>query len=181
MPDMPNPNPFSIVFTALWDLLLSHPAFSRDVANGNLIRFDSTTDRNPKKETLSTADLPQVTLIGETLTANLQNTSSTSMTTRRYSWLVQTGDYRYTEFLARVEWYIFAAMTNWKTRLAALQWKDQAFVKRVNIIQAMSGLNQAQDRQNMAGWAAVWTLEVEMHFRTQDLLDELIGPLANTN
>jgi hypothetical protein len=167
-------NPFTMVYTTLWDMLLSHPAISRDVEVGNLIRFDSPTDRNPMKDTKSAGDYPQIMLLSNSMNCNLNNTSSTSMATRSYSWHIATGDLRYSEFLGRVEWYIFCAMLAWRTKLTALTWKNLNFVKRVNITQAMAGIDMGlQDKTQLAGWKAIWTIEVEMHFKTLDLINDL--------
>lgn len=174
-------NPFTMVFDALWAMLEAHPRFVRDVNDRNRIKFNVSNDRDPLKEVVQVADLPEVCLKAATTTANVMETSSSSKCVNQYQIMVSTGDFRYTAFLAIVEWYIFVAMCGWKTRLASLRWKNKSFVKRVNVINAIQGLSDPKANRNIEGWSCVWQIEVEMHFETQNLLDELKNPLPNSN
>ncbi len=170
-----NPTPFSMVMTELWNMLRAHPGFVRDVPERNQIRFDSQTDRDPMKETSASADSPEVAIVSSAVSANLNETSSTSRCSRQYSIMVSTGDLRYAAKLAPIEWDIFTSLLSWKTRLAALQWKKKNFCKVLRLVSAgviASTMDQLQQKK-MFGWNAVWTVEVEMHFATADLLTEL--------
>lgn len=166
-------SPFDMVYTELWNMALSHGGFVRDVLDKNRIRFDDPANRDPLKNPVQAADLPEVQLAAATGSVNLQNTSSSSMITRQYTWFIASGDYRYTQFMSAVEWYLFCAMTGWKSRLTALKWKNEAFVKRANVVSTLAGMSDPQRNRNIVGWSAAWTVEVEMHFKTSDLLDEL--------
>lgn len=165
--------PFDMVYTELWNMALSHHGFVRDVKEKNRIRFDDPANRDPLKDPVMAADLPEVQLAAATGTLNLQNTSSSSMITRQYTWYIASGDYRYTQFMSAVEWYLFCAMIGWKTRLVALKWKEKPFVKRANVVSTLAGMSDPQRNRNIVGWSAAWTVEVEMHFQTSDLLGEL--------
>lgn len=164
-------NPFTMVYGELWQMLLEHPRFVRDVKEGNRIRFDK--ERDPLKETVQDADMPQVTLVGTTGSANVMDTSSSSKVVRQYTFMISTGDLRYTEILGQVEWYVFCALCGWKGRLGRLQWDGQNFVKRVNVVSVVNGINDAEANKNLLGWSAAWSIEVEMHFQTSTLQSEL--------
>ena len=166
-------NPFGMVHTTLWEMLLRHPSFVADVKERNRIRFDSKTDRDPIKSQIQAGDLPEVCIVADTLTANLHSTSNTSMITRQYAVMIATGDYRYSEFLARVEWEVFVALLDWRKRLTALKWNDKGFVKRANLLSGGAGLSDPKLNRNIVGWSATWRVEVEMHFATIDLTAEL--------
>lgn len=167
-------NPFTLVYSGLWDLLLQHPRAALLLREGNQIRFDVLNNRDPLKQAVQVADLPEIILTAETISSNLLSTSSSSSVTRGYAWLISTGDFRYTPLLAQIEWMIFVAMSNWKRVLAALTWKDAHFVKKVNISSANAGFSDAERNRGIQGWSAAWRVEVEMHFRTADLTDELL-------
>lgn len=167
-------NPFSMVYSELWSILLKHPAFVRDVNFKNRIRFDVPNNRDPLKATIGAADLPEVMITVENISANLHDTSHTTRIARRYNILASTGDYRYTEFLAPIEWAIFTAFTNWQTTLTALQWKDKPFCKAFRIVTGTAGMSNPQQNRNIVGWSSVWQCEVEMHFNTADLQAESI-------
>lgn len=166
-------NPFSMVITELWNMLLAHPCFVRDVKEANRIRFDIANNRDPLKATVMVADLPEVSIVTLSGTGNLMSNSSASQIVRQFSVLISTGDYRYSEFLAPMEWIVFCAMTGWKNRLTALTWHDRKFVTRANMTSIASGLSDPEKNRNVKGWSAVWNVEVEMHFMTSDLLAEL--------
>ncbi len=170
-------NPFAAVLHTLWGMLLSHPQFVRDVKERNRIRFDSPSMRDPLKETVQVADLPEVAIAVQSSSANMMSTSDTSSFTRQYSILVSSGDMRYSELLANVEWQVFVGLLGWKGRLSALEWKNGwRYVKRVNVIGVATGLSDPKANRNIQGWSTAFTIEVEMHFRTTDLVAELTDP-----
>lgn len=168
-------NPFTLVYDELWKMLEAHPQFNADVKEGNRIKYNWPDDRDPLKKTVMPGDLPEVVLMQTTVNANLYQSSSGSMCTRQYSILISTGDWRVNAFLSQVEWDVFTALMLWKERLGALQWRSKTFVKRANIVGASSGASDPERNRNIKGWSAVWTVEVEMHFTSQDLLNVAKG------
>lgn len=166
-------NPFTMVFTELWNMLLAHPAFVRDVKEGNRIRFDDPNDRDPMKRVVASADLPEVAVLPGAGVVNIMSNSNTSMITRTFQVLVSTGDYRYSAILGSVEWYCFCAFTGWKNRLSTLTWKTRPFVKTLQVSSVLAGHSDPAQNRNISGWSAVWAVDVGMYFETQDLLDEL--------
>lgn len=170
---MTEQNPFNMVMTALWEMLLNHPRFVRDVKEQNRIRFDLAGNRDPLKGPIQVGDLPEVCIGMSAASANIMETSSTSMCRRTYSIMCSSGDYRYTEILGNVEWQVWVAMCGWKRTLGGLLWKDKNFVKRTNVSNVATGLSNPEQNRNIRGWSSVWSVEVEMHFATADLLTEL--------
>lgn len=174
-------NPFNMVLRELWAMLEAHPRFSRDVREGNRVKFTKDTDRGAQKPTVQAGDLPEVTIFPETLDGNLHATSSTSRITRRYTVQIATGDFRYTEFLGPLEWCVFVAMLAWRTRLTGLEWRGKGFVKRVNASSGAQGVFNDRVNRNVDGWSAIWRVEVEMHFDTDDLRAEFLEvPVVET-
>ncbi len=165
-------NPFSMVYNAIWDMLAEHPYF-QTVAPGNRIRFDVPDDPQPIKMNIAAADLPDLLLMINSSNINLQSTSNTSEITRQYNWQFSTGDYRYTEHLAPMEFALMCACANWPKKLGTLKWNEKAFVKRVNLLSGQSGVSDPEQNRNINGWSAVFTIEVLMVFATQDLLEVL--------
>ena len=170
---IPN-NPFTIVYGALWDMLLQHPQIVRDVKEANRIRFDISNNRDPLKTQIGAADLPELCISVETMTANLHSNSSQSKMSRLYSILVSTGDKRYTELLAQTEWAIFCALACWQEKLSGLQWKGAHFVTNLRLPSGSAGLSDPIRNRNITGWSSVWRAEIEMHFQTDALKLEAI-------
>jgi hypothetical protein len=172
---MDETNPFDMVLSKLWEMLLAHPRFERDVKKNCRIRFDDETNRDPTKDPVQDADFPEVMILPQTSSFNLHETSHTSRVSRQYTVMIATGDFRYTEWLGKVEWYVFVALLSWQERLTALRWKDMegSFVKSANLLTATSGFSNPALNRNIKGWSAVWSAEVNMHFPTRLLLGEM--------
>ena len=164
-------NPFDDVYSALWSLPLLHPDFEELVRPGNRIRFDGP-NRDPVKDAVATSDLPELTLFTEGLSAMLCNTSSTSKVVRRYTWALASGDLRLATLHA-VEWALFVSMLRWRDVLTALIYEGSHFVKRADFTSVVEGRSTSEQNRNIAGWSALWRCEVEMHFPTNKLLEEL--------
>jgi len=158
------------VYSKLWDLaFVESNALSTLVRPGNRIRYD-TNNRDPIKENVSDADLPELILTsGGSGPPRLHATSSGSMCTRKYSWLITTGDFRVSYRLYPVEFALFAAMSNWKAHLGALTWNSKSFAKRMDVVDVTNGLSDPDRNRGIRGWSAIWTCEIEMHFTTEDL------------
>jgi hypothetical protein len=169
----PTDNPFTRVYTALWDLAMRSRELDAAIKTGNRIRFDALDAVNPLKRTIASADTPELALLVRQLTANVNNTSSTSMCTRQYAWLMSTNDYRYSQFLAHIEWKLFCAMASWRTTLTSLKWQDKGFVKRVQLLGGASALSDPAANRNIVGWSALWMCEVEMNFDQTDIEKEM--------
>ncbi len=168
-------NPFNMTLTAIWDMLLAHPRFVRDVKEGNRIRFDNPKNRDPLKANVEASDLPEVCVAMSNVSANVMETSSTSKCIRTYTIMISSGDYRYTEILGEVEWQVWVALCGWNRTFGGLKWHDKNFIKRANVTSANQGLSNPEQNRNIRGWSSVWSVEVEMHFSTADLQSELMG------
>lgn len=163
-------NPFNMVYSELWNLAEANDSLTSLVQLRNRMRYDSDTNRDPEKRSLLDSDVPELSLISTGLSGNMWNTSSTSVCTRNYEWIIITGDLRITERLLPVEWELFKAMHTWKSILTALQWEGKSFVKRAALTNIQDGILRPDARQGVPrGWACVWGIEVEMHFSVGDL------------
>ncbi len=167
---MPETDPLSQVYTSLADLARASVPLQSMVKVGNLLRFDSPTNRDPKKEILADADLPELVLLPDTGAFGLHATSSSSKATRQYTWKINTGDFRLAYRLNPIEWMLACAMAGWKSALGPLTWRGEHFVKRLDAISVSSGMSDPLRNDGIQGWSSVWQCEVEMHFRTSDLI-----------
>ncbi len=162
-------NPFTAMYTALWDLAAASEYLSSLIRLKNRIRFDYAGQSSPIKDVVSNADLPELMLVATSGTPSLRNTSSSSMITRNYEWILSTGDMSVSNKLLDVEWAIFCAMVDWPDVVTALQWNGSRFVKRCAFTDLTVGQSDPERNRGIEGWSSVWALEVEMHFKTSDL------------
>lgn len=166
----PKENPFTLTYTAIVQLLCSNPHFKRLVETGNIIRFDSANNFDPFKQDIKAGDLPEIIVISDGFVSNMHHTSSTSRVIKRYSLLIATGNKQINYLLNQVQWEVLVAMVNWKNVLGALQWRDESFVKRVDVLDVVEGLSNSEQNRGIEGWSSVWRCEVEMYFETSEIL-----------
>jgi hypothetical protein len=167
----PADNPFTLTYTALAKLLLSNPRLKRLLEMGTLIRYDKTGTPNPAKKDVTPGDLPEIILIPSGFTSNLHATSSSSRVLRQYTLLVSTGTQELNYLLNQVQWEVLIAFANWKSVMGALEWRDAAFVKRVDVLSIDEGLSDPALNRGVKGWSAIWSCEIEMYFQTSELLE----------
>jgi hypothetical protein len=163
------PDPFTLVFNRLWEIVEAHPDAASVIKPGNRIKLNEQTKREPTKPFVQVADLPELMLVTEGGNLNLHSTSSSTKIVRRYSWLLSTGDARVNYLLYPVEWLLVEAFSKWTTELTSLTYKDKHFVKRFDILDVSEGWKRADENRNIKGWSAIWKCEIEMHFATNDL------------
>ncbi len=173
-------NPFDMVYDALWDLAEGSHLLSSLVKPKNRIKLNGRTDYSPIKDEVSRADLPELMLISTGSRGNMQNTSSSSMFIRTYEWMIATGNQNVMGGLLDVEWALFCAMCNWPNVINALQWNGEAFCKRTALTTIDTGLADAERNRGIEGWSSLWGVEVEMHFKTSELLEVNTGTGTGT-
>jgi hypothetical protein len=167
-------DPFSLTFDALWNLVDSAPVFADLVLLKNRVKYNLETDRDPMKDKVSVADLPELTLVTTGVgSVNLHHSSCTSAFTRQYSWILATGDWRVNYKLFPVEFALACAMSNWRSVLSSLTWNGQTFIKRVDLTSAVNGESDSRRNRGIKGWTAIWSGEVQMVFKTSALRDYL--------
>jgi hypothetical protein len=176
-------DPFTMVYDRLWDLLEESSEVTALVKPKNRIKFNEDRVWNPIKDEISNADTPELVLAVQTSEINLLNSSSSSMITKQYQFLISTGNMHLSQKLFPLEFAIFAAMANWCGVLTTLRWPEDAprsFVTRANLVSAEHGLKDLDKDRGIAGWSAVWTAEVRMDFRTSDLISYGAGTGTGT-
>lgn len=162
-------NPFTILYDGLWGLLEASPEFAATFKPGNRVRYDSETAINPLKEAIANADLPEVILIDDGMQAELLNTSSTSKVMTNYSLMISTGDFRWSMYTAQINWIILCNLSHWQTKLGALTWCGQHFVKLVRVLDNTTGQSIPERNRSIEGWTTIWKLQCELHFSTVNL------------
>jgi hypothetical protein len=163
-------DPFSLVYDALWTLAENSVVLTELVRVGNRIKFNHTGHFDPIKHEASEGDLPELVLVSTGCDGNLNQTSCSSMFTRRYEWLLATGDLSVVNRLLPLEFALFCAMSDWPAVVNALQWNGKPFCKRTGLTNVNNGLTDPERNRGIRGWSAIWSLEVEMHFMTSELV-----------
>jgi len=164
------PNPFTKVLEQLWTLLEADTQFTDRIPPANRVKYDSTTDNNPIKQIVATADLPEFAVAFGGAAINLFDSSSSTKVVSRWMFVINTGDWRVNEFAQVLNWIVLCNLRQWKTGLGALTWKGETFVKRVHILDLASGESDPNRNRQIKGWTSVFNLEIEMHFKTTNLV-----------
>ncbi len=162
-------NPLDDVYNGLWSMVEAHPAASV-IKTGNRIKFDV---QDPFKQVVGAADVPELILVPSAGEFNLKSTSSSSMIKREWEWWISTGEQNITN-INLVEWTLFVAHLRWCTVLTALKYKGLPYVKNCVLLASRTGVTDPERNRGIKGWSAVWRVQVEMHFTTSLLLDEIL-------
>ncbi len=165
-------DPFSMVHTALLEMAWGSSAVRALVKPGNFIRLDLAKQWNNLKPEAQAADYPELSLEVISATGNLRATSSSSMIARQFQFLIRAGSVQANFSLLPVEFALFAALGDWVTVLTDLRWPADAakgFVTNANIISAEQGRIDDTKNEGIQQWSAIWTCEVQMHFKIGDL------------
>ena len=167
-------DPFSLTFDALWNLVDSAPVFADLVLLKNRVKYNLETDRDPMKDKVNFADLPELTLVTTVVgSVNLHHSSCTSSFTRQYSWILATGDWRVNYKLFPVEFALACAMSNWRSVLSSLTWNGQTFIKRVDLTSAANGEICSRRNRGIKGWTASLSGEVKRVCKTSERMNNL--------
>lgn len=166
---MPGSDPLTQIYDALWDMLETHKGFDRLVRVGNRAKFSLAGPRDPVKDEISEADLPEVRIVRTGGEAHLQRTSNGSSILQRYEVQIGTKSLRYDTELFPLEWEIYKAFSKWQDKLKGLEWAGKPYVKLARPLSFTTGVDEGQLDRGIEGWATVWSIEVELWFATADL------------
>lgn len=156
--------PYSKVYDSIWEMLESSNDFVALFPEGNRIKYNQPDDRQPQKPNQATADTPEIMLVATGGPINIQNSSSTTKVNQRYDLVVNTGDYRLSEYIFPISWIITCKAKEWCAYLASLKWRNANYVKVVRITNSTIGESPERRQQGIRGWSSVMTFDVEMHF-----------------
>jgi len=165
---MATTNPIRLVYSALWDILEAQTDFATAVPSGNRIKYTSTSIPPDAKDTLSTADYPEVRILARGLRAHHHRTSNSSSLEILWEIQVSSGDRRF-QTLFDVEWYVFQAMTDWQAHVAAVAWNGHPLVNRCRTVEAQANLGDPRRDRGNLGWSSVWAGFTELWITTADL------------
>ena len=164
-------DPFTAVYDTLWSILEDSTDFTGRVDKGNRIKYRGYRKPiDPEKPEVSTDDMPEVRIVTGGMIPHLQNTSSSSRMTVKYSIEVRSGskDLRVAHY--PIVWSIYRAMASWATRLTALTWNGKTYVILGKPIgEVTEGIERGEVSKGIEGWYALWTISVDCWFDTSDL------------
>jgi len=101
-------DPFTQVYDKLWAILEANTGFTALVKKGNRIKLSGDKE-DPIKKQISDADTPEVLLTVTGGELYQRRTSTLSLHTKQYSFVVTTGTLRVNKKLFPIEWAIMRA------------------------------------------------------------------------
>jgi hypothetical protein len=168
-------DPFTLCYGELKSLAQASPRLTSMVRPGNQIWYNDPGRVPPDKDQVGEGDLPELALVVTGLDAALRSTSSGSYATLTYQWQAATGDPNVERLLLPLLWAVYAAMCPWPSTAPQLLWNGQPFIKEVKMTEASLGLSDAARNRGIGGWSALWSTQVVMAFKTQDVIDSNAG------
>ena len=160
-------DPFSLVYKSIWDCVNGNEHVTSLVKPKNKIRLD--LEQHPIKPNVSDSDLPEILLIPDGASVNIRATSSGTKVTRRFAWVITTGQTLLCERILPVEFALIRAMKSWPDTIAQATWNNKRFITRVDLGEVAEGESDAERNRGIRGWSALMNIQVEMIFQTEDL------------
>ena len=164
-------DPFQQVYDGLWDFAELNPRLMNVIKPGNREKYDKWIGM---KKDVSSSDLPELSLMTDGAVTNMQNTSTTSYTARRYRWVISTGDFRVCLY-NQICWELFRAMIPWHIALCSLYWPEDfpenRFVKKAELLNLEEGTLRTLQNRGIRGWSSIWGVQVDFYFCTNTLIN----------
>lgn len=158
-------DPLTLVYEGLWELVEDFKPFADEVRVGNRIKM-SGKSRDPEKEYVTTADLPQVKLVPSGGETNLHSSSNQTQMIRRFSFIIDTGDKRVDYLHFPLQWHIVCVMCNWKMRIGGMKWNGHHFLTDLQIPSVEEGESDPDANDDIEGFTSIATIEATMLFAT---------------
>lgn len=164
-------DPFTMIYTTLWDLINANDRLMELIRLRN--RIDYSGDyRNPEKDTLSSADLPELRLVPSGGAAHLRRTTHSTSITRRFAFQLHSGSRRLHKMLFPIEWELFCCLAQWPEYIGKLLWNGEKFAVRmstIDITEEMFRPTPEGGGSQLGGWLTVWVGEIECFFPTDKM------------
>ena len=160
---MPADNPFQLVYDALWELANRNSNLTAAIKLNNREDYSKWIGA---KDSVSTADFPELSLIVDGGAWNFQSTSSHSSINRTYAWAITTGSFVICDYNC-ILWELCRAMVDWDTILCGVQWNGTQVVRNANQGDLEEGTLRVEQNRKIRGWASIWTVNVEFMIPTE--------------
>jgi len=158
-------DPIHQVLESVWITLRANTTLTTLIPTGNQVDYTST-DRDPEKQGLLSADLPQMRVVLKGLQGQIPATSSSCTLTIEIGIELLAGDKRF-EILTSPIWEIYQAMSHYRQYIfQAVTYNTENPVKKMMPLKAEIDLNEKRDPPTPAGWVGVWACALELFFST---------------
>ena len=161
-------DPFTMIHQALWDLVRANERLMDLIRSGNQVDYAGDS-RSPEKDTMISADLPELRLVPLGGTAHLRRTTHSTSITRRFAFQLHSGSQQVDKMLFPIEWELLCSLTEWTTYLGQLLWDGEKFAIRMSVVditEEMLRPNLPSGDSRLKGWLTVWVGEIECFFNT---------------
>ena len=168
-------DPFSILYSGVFDVFGNFDVFKQWFRFRNVIRFDQEQRRDPEKQNSQTADRPELALFATGIDLGSRNSNQYRLTQRLdLRILTDTTDVR---VLNSLKFFSIACMENEakKKNFYSLQFRDRTFITHIGLAQGTSteGRQGDQDNNPIGGQLTVLPLQCEFELsRFQLNLDD---------
>ena len=161
-------DPFSTVHDGLWDLLEASSSFTSLVKEENRIKFTNSASgkvlRRPQKDALVESDVPEVMIYPGPTRFYERRACAGAQINKVFMILVTSGDRLLdTGKFFPVQWAITQALWVFDP-LLLLTYEDEVFVRKLELLPTVEGLDESDQNRTLKGWSAVWQADIHMWF-----------------
>lgn len=150
-------DPFTEVYGKIWDLLEAHEGFTSLIRLGNRIRLDGSR-KEPRKERVLDADLPEVVLLPAAGEAEPFATSDSVRLAQQYELQATSGDIRIDTAFFPLKYELIKALCRAEENLGL------AYVTNVRVLTVTDNLPDAEAERGLPGWVLRIVIAVDMWF-----------------
>jgi len=165
-------DPFSLIHTALFNIIKSSNAVQLAVTNYNKNLVEGNEKRLPRLDTVQVSDLPEVYMTTMGASGQIMFSSATIDFMRNFEFRITTGEQRPNQSLYPVEFALLCALTeaNFGQVLRQLEWYGQRFVTDVELSSIEEGMDMTEDNRGIRGYAALFQMDARMSFSRVSLM-----------
>ena len=157
-------DPFTQVHNAIWTALETEATLATLVVAGNRIKFNKTTETDPRKENVQDGDLPELILVPAGDNITLYETTTGARILQKYTLMLTTGSLRANGILFPVKWAVIKALLT--SSIALL---SKTFVRNLIVEETDDGLDGEESR-GAGGWNSNVSIVVEMGFGHDEII-----------
>lgn len=162
-------NPYLIAYDFIWEMVDNFAPFADEFKAGNIINLADENRRDPMKDNILTADLPEIILIMAGGDGNLHRSSSSSNIIQQFQFLISTGERRLT-LISDLKWYAYQALWAWqKQGFGAALYANETFITRLDWVNVVEGESDPALNRGIMGWSTIISFEAEFEFSQTQL------------
>lgn len=148
-------DPFSLTYSALWDLVENHQGLSELVREGNRIKWDRAAEFDPRKPATTYGSTPELMLVPDFFDTQVEMDNTGTGISRRFNWVIVTGQKMLNTALFPVEYQLLLCMKGGRSSIVS----EVPELFNMEIVRGSATIPE-RTRTDVS-WTSVWTIKLD--------------------